>query len=216
MEKLTAEQKKKLAAQIKALDMKGEIVTLSPNPDFTGGTIAYRPDSGLTLGEKVARLTDEEYVRAWLVVRLIRKFKYPADALDIEHTYTIGRPSPTKAQIDIRVHDNRGKKTQTFMIIEAKRPDDYESYTKLLDDQLFATGRDESSRACVTQSGIRSSSVEMSLMTSASSLTSNCLRSIALGSKRANLATTSICHANTAWSAKPSLSRAEKMICARI
>lgn len=146
MEKLTAAQKEILAAQIQKLDPKGEIVALSPNADFTGGTIAYRKDSGLTLGENVTRLKDEEYVRAWLVVRLIRLFKYPADGLDIEHTYTIGRPSPTKAQIDIRVHDKRGKKPQTFMIIEAKRPDDYDSYIKLLDDQLFATGRDESTR----------------------------------------------------------------------
>jgi len=115
MEKFTADQKKTLAEQIKALDPKGEIVTLSPNNDFTGGTIAYRKDSGLTLGENVTRLKDEEYVRAWLVVRLIRLFNYPADCLDIEHTYTIGRPSPTKAQIDIRVHDKRGKKPQTFI-----------------------------------------------------------------------------------------------------
>ena len=146
MEKLTAAQKEILAAQIQKLDPKGEIVALSPNADFTGGCIVYRKDSGLTLGENVTRLKDEEYVRAWLVVRLIRLFKYPTDCLDIEHTYTIGRPSPTKAQIDIRVHDKRGKKPQTFMIIEAKRPDDYDSYVKLLDDQLFATGRDESTR----------------------------------------------------------------------
>ena len=99
MEKLTAAQKKILAAQIQNLDPKGEIIALSPNADFTGGTITYRKDSGLTLGENVTRLKDEEYVRAWLVVRLIRLFKYPADCLDIEHTYTIGRPSPTKAQI---------------------------------------------------------------------------------------------------------------------
>ena len=146
MEKLTAYQKKTLAEQIKALDPKGEIVALSPNNDFTSGTIAYRKDSGITLGENVTRLKDEEYIRAWLVVRLIRLFNYPADCLDIEHTYTIGRPSPTKAQIDIRVHDKRGKKPQTFMIIEAKRPDDYDSYANLIEDQLFATGRDESTR----------------------------------------------------------------------
>jgi type I restriction enzyme M protein len=146
MEKLSPDQKKILASQISDLDPDREIVMLSPNADFTGGTIAYRKDSGLTLGENVTKLKDEEYVRAWLVVRLITLFKYPADCLGIEHTYTIGRPSPTKAQIDVRVHDKRGKKPQTFMIIEAKRPDDYESYTKLLDDQLFATGRDESTR----------------------------------------------------------------------
>ena len=145
MEKLTAKQKSTLASQIKALDPKGKIVTLSPNAEFTTGTVTYRTDSGLTLREKNYPLSDEEYVRAWLVVRLIRKFKYPAASLDIEHTYTIGRPSPTKAQIDIRVHDDRGKKRQTFMILEVKRPDDYDSYTTLLDDQLFATGRDMSS-----------------------------------------------------------------------
>ena len=143
MEKLTADQKKKLAAQIKTLDPKGEILTLSPNADFTGGTIVYRKDSGITLGENVTRLKDEEYVRAWLVVRLIRHFEYPADCLDIEHTYVQGRPSPTKAQIDIRVHDKRGKKTQTFMLVETKRPDDFDSYAKLIEDQLFATGQRE-------------------------------------------------------------------------
>ena len=120
---------KNTASQVSDLDPDREIVMLSPNADFIGGTIVYRKDSGLTLREDVTRLKDEEYVRAWLVVRLIKLFKYPADCLDIEHTYTIGRPSPTKAQIDIRVHDRRGKKPQTFMIIEAKRPDDYKSYT---------------------------------------------------------------------------------------
>ena len=70
--------------------------------------LGYRKDGGLTLGETVTRLRDEEYVRAWLVVRLVKLFKYPADCVDIEHTYTIDRPSPTKAQIDIRVRDKRG------------------------------------------------------------------------------------------------------------
>ena len=47
MEKLTAAQKKTLAAQIKSLDPKGEFVVLSPNPEFTGGGIAYNKESGI-------------------------------------------------------------------------------------------------------------------------------------------------------------------------
>jgi hypothetical protein len=97
-----------LAEEIKKLDPKGEIVTFSPNADFTAGSIAYQKDSGVTLGENVTRLKMKEYIRAWLVVRLIRLFKYPAYCIDIQHTYTIGRPSPTKAQIDVRIHDKRG------------------------------------------------------------------------------------------------------------
>jgi len=149
MEKLTADQKKALATQINAMDAKGEIVSLASGRDFKGGSINYNKESGIILGEGSFRLTDEEYVRAWLVVRLVKKLGYPADRIELEHTYTIGRPSPTKAQIDIRIHTRDsviGKKEKVFMLIETKRPDDFASYEKLLDDQLFATGRDEVSR----------------------------------------------------------------------
>jgi type I restriction enzyme M protein len=146
MEKLTADQKKALSAQIKTLDPKGEIVSLAPGNDFKGGSISYNKESGIIFGEGGFRLTDEEYVRAWLVVRLVKVFRYPADSVELEHTYAAGRPSPTRAQVDIRIHDKRGKKPGVFMLIEAKRPDDYDSYVTLVDGQLFATGRDEVSR----------------------------------------------------------------------
>lgn len=149
MERLSTEQKNTLFTQIRALDPKGEIVSLTPGPDFRGGSISYSKESGIILGELAFRLNDEEYVRAWLLVRLIKKLGYPADRVELEHTYTIGRPSPTKAQIDIRIHARDsviGKKERVFMLIEVKRPDEFTSYEKLLDDQLFATGRDEVSR----------------------------------------------------------------------
>lgn len=146
MEKLTSEQKKLLVARIKELDPKGEIVALSPDASLSKGSIAYRKDSGIKIGENIQRLTDEEYVRAYLVVRLAVELRYPPDSIELEHTYTIGRPSATKAQIDVRVLDRREKRIKTFMLIEAKRPDEFESYTKLIEDQLFATGRDEHSR----------------------------------------------------------------------
>src|ERR1039457_296923 len=100
MQKLTAEHKKTLSAQIKAFDPKGEFVTVTPSADFKGGFITYNKGKGIILGETSYRLTDEEYVRAWLVVRLINKLGYPAERIELEHTYSIGRPSTTKAQID--------------------------------------------------------------------------------------------------------------------
>ena len=110
MEKLTADQKKTVSTQIKTLNPKGEIVSLAPGNDFKGGSIFYNKESGILLGEGGFRLTDEEYVRAWLVVRLVKVFRYPADSIELEHTYAAGRPSPTRAQVDIRIHDKRGKK----------------------------------------------------------------------------------------------------------
>jgi hypothetical protein len=73
MEKLNSAQKQKLAEQIKTLDTKGEIVVVTPGADFKGGSITYNKDIGLILGEGSYRLTDEEYVRARLVVRLVKK-----------------------------------------------------------------------------------------------------------------------------------------------
>lgn len=143
MDKLTPVQKRLITERIRALDPMGEIVSLSPNETYTGGSIAYNLDSGIVLNEKINRLNDEEYVRAYLVVRLVKELRYPADSLELEKPYTIGRPSPTKAQIDVKVWDKRKGKPKTFMLIEAKRPDDYDSYTKFIKDQLFATGNQE-------------------------------------------------------------------------
>jgi len=146
MEKLTAGQKQKLHEAIKTLDPKAEIATLTPGADFKGGSIAYNRDSGITLHENITRLTDEEYCRAYLVVRLVKRLSYPPGSIQLEKGYTIGRPTGKSAQLDVRVLDKRDKKTRTFMLIEAKRPEDFESYTTLVEDQLFAPGRDESTR----------------------------------------------------------------------
>lgn len=68
MDKLTASQKGKIYEAIKELDPKGELVTVTPNSDFKGGSIAYNKDSGITLYENISRLTDEENIAApiWL------------------------------------------------------------------------------------------------------------------------------------------------------
>lgn len=149
MEKLTQPQKQTLANCILKMDPAGEIVTLSPNQTFTAGSISYNTKSGIGLNEKITKLTDEEYVRAYLVVRLVKQLDYPSGSLELEKGYTIGRPTGKSAQLDVRVADKRGKKAKTFMLIEAKRPDEFESYTELIEDQLFAPGNMEA------KSGVR-------------------------------------------------------------
>lgn len=144
MDKLSQKQKHLLHERIRTLDPQSELVTLMPNDTYTSGTITYNPNSGIVLHEHTKRITDEEYVRAYLVVHLVKQLRYPADSLELEKTYTIGRPSPTRAQIDIKVWDKRaGKKSAAFMLVEVKRPDEFATYTKLIEDQLFATGNQE-------------------------------------------------------------------------
>jgi type I restriction enzyme M protein len=143
MERLTTDQKREIFNRIQSLDPSGEIVTLRPNEGLKGGSISYNKKGGITLYEEVSRLTDEEYVRAFLVVRLIKQLKYPPNCVELEKGYTIGRPTGKSAQLDIRVLDKRDGKTKTFMLIEAKRPDEFESYTQLIEDQLFSTGKQE-------------------------------------------------------------------------
>lgn len=144
MNKLTPTQKAAIIDKVKELDPKGKVVTLKPSPDYNGGTVSYNLESGVTLNEKITKLTDEEYVRAYLVVRLVYELRYPADCLELEKGYTIGRPTGKSAQLDIRILDKSDKKkTKTFMLIEAKRPDDYDSHSTLMEDQLFAPGNAE-------------------------------------------------------------------------
>jgi type I restriction enzyme M protein len=144
MNKLTESQKKAIVDRIFKLDPKGKLVTLTPNAGYAGGGIAYNKDSGVRIHESITRLTDEEYIRAYIVVRLVTELHYPADCLELEKGYKIGRPTGKSAQLDIRILDKRDKKKmKTFMLIEAKRPDDYESYTSLIEDQLFAPGNQE-------------------------------------------------------------------------
>src|SRR4051812_26895480 len=98
MDKLSRAHKQKLTETVAALDPDGQIVSVAPNVDFTGGIVRWNPDSGIVLGEKSYRLTDEEYIRAYLVVRLIRQLRYPPEAIEIEKGYTIGRPTGKSAQ----------------------------------------------------------------------------------------------------------------------
>jgi hypothetical protein len=49
MNKLTPAQKMAIFARIEVLDPKRKLVAVSPNVAFTGGTVAYNKESGITL-----------------------------------------------------------------------------------------------------------------------------------------------------------------------
>lgn len=103
-------------ARFEALDPNRKLVAVTPNAAFTGGTIAYNKESGITLYENITKLTDEEYIRAYIVVRLVRELKYPADCLELEKGYTIGRPTGKSAQLDIRILDRREEETKDIHV----------------------------------------------------------------------------------------------------
>ena len=47
---------------------------------------------------------DEEYVRAYIVTKLVNELGYSMDDIAFENEYSIGRPSKKKARIDIIVY----------------------------------------------------------------------------------------------------------------
>ena len=144
MEKLTVAQKKSLLAFENKGDPKGELVSLQPDAQFKRGTLEYNLYNGLVLHETITQLTDEEWIRAYLVVRLVKELRYPADCLELETTYSIGHDSVKKAQIDIKVTDKRDPlKAKTWMMIETKRPDEFKTFSDSLKGQVFDLGKQE-------------------------------------------------------------------------
>lgn len=126
--------KKRIIEYINRKDPQKEIISeIAPNKDFSGGKIAYNKDN-LTLHRGISILTNEEYIRAYLVVKLVRELKYLSLRIELEKEYEAGRPKTIKPRIDILVKDKRKK---TFLFIEVKSPDKYESDKGYIEGQLF-------------------------------------------------------------------------------
>jgi len=137
--KLTPHTKKRIINYIKRLDKKGEIVLkISPNKDFDGGKIQYNK-SKLILHREISQLNDEEYVRAYLLVRLVKELKYPLDHIELEKEYEAGRPKTIKPRIDVIVKEKDSK--NTFLFIEVKSPDKFEKDKNYIEGQLFKLAR---------------------------------------------------------------------------
>jgi len=129
--------KERIIEYIKQKDPAGELVSeIHPTDDYSGGRIVYNKKN-LILHRNISKLKDEEYVRAYLVVKLAKELKYPSLCIELEKEYEAGRPKTIKPRIDILVKDKRKKKEGTFLFIEVKPPDKYETDKDLIEGQLF-------------------------------------------------------------------------------
>jgi len=129
--------KERIIEYIKQKDPAGELVSeIHPTDDYSGGRIVYNTKN-LILHRNISKLKDEEYVRAYLVVKLAKELKYPSLCIELEKEYEAGRPKTIKPRIDILVKDKRKKKEGTFLFIEVKPPDKYETDKDLIEGQLF-------------------------------------------------------------------------------
>lgn len=134
---MNRELKQKILEYIRQKDPKGELITeIRPNTDYSGGKILYNKDN-LILHRNISELKEEEYARAYLVVKLAKELKYPPPCIELEKEYQAGRPKTIKPRIDILVKDKRKKKERTFLFIEVKDPEKYESDKDYIEGQLF-------------------------------------------------------------------------------
>lgn len=133
--------KQAIEAYIRQFDPEGELVSVSPSPDYSTGTVRFGNDIVQHRRETV--LGAEKWVEAYLVVRLVRELDYPADCIELQKEYPAGHPTTTKPRIDIVVKDRRGSAASTFMLIEAKRPSRFEAEREGIEGQLFGLGDHE-------------------------------------------------------------------------
>jgi type I restriction enzyme M protein len=115
-------------------------LNLTPPPaiiDLGPGLVTY--DSAVRSDEsRVRPVTDEELVRA-LALGLLNNsaYRYPLDRMYIERYYTIGRPSTSRAEVDLILYDPDGL---PFAMWELKAPDAYDTdMAPSIRDQLFRT-----------------------------------------------------------------------------
>lgn len=77
----------------------------------------------------------EEFVRAFLLTRLVNELGYKPENIEIEKEYDVGRPKVNKPRIDIIVRDKNGN---VFLYIELKSPEDFErDKDEIIEKQLF-------------------------------------------------------------------------------
>jgi len=85
---------------------------------------------------------DEEYVRAYIVTKLVNELGYNIKDIAFEKEYNIGRPKKVGARIDIIVYYPNSN--DIFMYIELKAPDKYKSERDdAIKNQLFSLAAQE-------------------------------------------------------------------------
>lgn len=85
---------------------------------------------------------DEEYVRAYIVSKLVNELGYNIKDIAFEKEYNIGRPKKVGARIDIIVYYPNSN--DIFMFIELKAPDKYKAEREeAIKNQLFSLAAQE-------------------------------------------------------------------------
>jgi len=146
---MNKEAKEKIVQYIKLKDPRGDLVSeIKPNADYTKGKITYNKGN-IILHRNISQLKDEEYVRAYLVVKLAKELNYPSSCIELEKEYEAGRPKTIKPRIDILIKDKRKKQERTFLFIEVKPSGKYESDKDYIEGQLFKLAAIEDSESPV-------------------------------------------------------------------
>jgi len=93
-------------------------------------------DSRIKQHRKINKITGpEEYVRAFLIARLVNELGYKPEYIEIEKEYDIGRPKVNRPRIDVIVRDPSGN---AFLYIEIKSPEEFEkNKDEVIEKQLF-------------------------------------------------------------------------------
>ena len=124
------DNKRELYKRIKELDPEGDIVKV----DLSKNTIEYNKEI-IKLHREITELTDEEIVRAFLVLKLIKKLGYTKKhCIELEKEYKMGRDPSKGARVDIFLT----KDGEPFAMFELKSPEEYETeMDEAIKDQLF-------------------------------------------------------------------------------
>ena len=99
--------------------------------------------------QTTCRLTDEELVRAWLLLKLTGSYGYEAspDVLEVERVYKpVGRPTGKGGRADILVRHTGRKSGDCFLFVECKSPEAFDRDLRYIDGQLFRLSLQEQPR----------------------------------------------------------------------
>lgn len=143
---MTDRQKQAIVSYVRRLDPAGDVIReISPEDS----TIHYNP-SAVHCHRAISVLNDEEYIRAFLLVRLVKELGYPSgpEFIELERRYSIGRPSRKGARVDIILRypadwssvEDAGR---AFLFIECKAPEKFDSDREYLKGQIFDLARQE-------------------------------------------------------------------------
>ncbi|HUU17195.1 MAG TPA: N-6 DNA methylase [Sedimentisphaerales bacterium] len=115
-------------------DKKCTVVKIEFSTSYETGKVKY--SDKIKQHRHIEELTDEELVRAYLVVKLVKELKYPIESLELEKEWEIGRKGKkpwARARADIIVRN----KNDNFMLIEVKAPSKYDTDIGEIKTQLF-------------------------------------------------------------------------------